>query len=349
MLDFHHMPPRRRPRPRPIDVAALAEAMRAPGNDPRQWVSFGLVSDEPIDFDPDHGPLVPCVLKPSEVEVQCRVSMQVGGNGEGEYYPFVEGDEVLVVVPGGNERGGCCIIGRLPNARTPFPQTSVAGQDPASNAFGFRRTKAPFINEAAGTITTRQAESGAFLTLDQTGTVTIANGDKSALQLSADALTLQSSDGASILQLDITGGRATLQSGSAVLTLASSTAVPATSSLVVPNVLQLSTIGAPPAEHVMTTEQMINLLSAIFNAVGTALIAAPLAPLTTASLAVFFQDPAFSAAVTAAIPLATARTQNNLVALALVAAFANSTAKPAPVPLQGQTSPGIGCTGLLAG
>lgn len=320
--------------------------MRAPGNDPRQWVSFGLVSDEPIDFDPDHGPLVPCILKPSEVEVQCRVSMQVGGNGEGEYYPFVEGDEVLVVVPGGNERGGCCIIGRLPNARTPFPQTSVAGQDPASNAFGFRRTKAPFINEAAGTITTRQAESGAFLTLDQTGTVTIANGDKSALQLSADALTLQSSDGASILQLDITGGRATLQSGSAVLTLASSSAVPATSSLVVPNVLQLSTIGAPPAEHVTTTEQMINLLSAIFNAVGAALIAAgPPGSLVGPA----FQDPAFSLAVAAAIPLAKSRTQNEAVALALVAAFANPTAKPVPVPLQGQTSPGIGCTGFLVG
>lgn len=343
------MPPRRRPRPRPIDVAALAEAMRAPGNDPRQWVSFGLVSDEPVDFDPDHGPLVPCILKPSEAEVQCRVSMQVGGNGEGEYYPFVEGDEVLVVVPGGNERGGCVIIGRLPNARTPFPQTSVAGQDPATNAFGFRRTKAPFITEAAGTITMRQAESGAFLTLDQAGTVTIANGDKSALQLSADALTLQSSDGASILQLDITGGRATLQSGSAVLTLASTTAAPATSSLVVPNVLQLSTIGAPPAEHVTTTEQVINLVSGIFNVLGAALTALGATPLTGAVLGALFEDPAFSTALAAAIPVLAQRQQNNLVALALVAAFANPTAKPAPVPLQGQTSPGIGCTGLLAG
>ncbi len=343
------MPPRRRPRTRPIDVAALAEAMRAPGNDPRQWVSFGLVSDEPIDFDPDHGPLVPCILKPSEVEVQCRVSMQVGGNGEGEYYPFVEGDEVLVVVPGGNERGGCVIIGRLPNARTPFPQESVAGQDPASNAFGFRRTKAPFINEAAGTITMRQAESGAFLTLDQTGTVTIANGDKSALQLSADALTLQSSDGASILQLDITGGRATLQSGSAVLTLASSTAVPATSSLVVPNVLQLSTIGAPPAEHVTTTEQVVNLVSGIFNVLGAALTATGATPLTGASLGAFFSDPAFSTALAAAIPALAQRQQNNLVALALVATFSNPTAKPPPIPGQGQTSPGIGCIGILAG
>lgn len=330
-------------------MSALADAMARPGNDPRQWVSFGLVDEVPVDFDPDHGPLVSVILKPSEIEVQCRVSMQVGGNGEGEYYPFVEGDEVIVAVPGGNERGGCVIIGRLSNQRTPFPQTSVAGQDPSTNAFGFRRTKAPFINEADGPVMTRQAKSGAFLSLDETGNVTLANGEKSAMQLSADALTIQSGDGKSILQLDITGGRATVQSGDAVLTLAGSNAVPSTSSIVVPSVLQFSTAGAPPAEHVMTTEQCVNLVSGIFNVLGAALTATGATPLTGASLGAFFSDPAFSTALAVAIPVLALRPQNQLVALALVAAFSSATAKPPPIPGQGQTSPGIGCTGLLAG
>ena len=344
------MPPRRRPRPRPLNLAALAEAMVRPGNDPRQWVSFGLVDEVPVDFDPDHGPLVSVILKPSEIEVQCRVSMAVGGNGEGEYYPFVEGDEVLVAVPGGNERGGCVIIGRLSNQRTPFPQESVAGQDPSTNAFGFRRTKAPFITEADGPVMTRQAKSGAFLSLDEAGNVTLANGEKSVLQLSADALTIQSGDGKSILQLDITGGRATLQSGDAVLTLAGSNAVPSTSSIVVPSVLQFSTAGAPPVEHVITTEAVVNLVSGIFNLLGTTLTALGGTPLTGAILGALFQDPAFSTTLAAAIPTVLAnRAQNQLVALALVTAFNNAAAKPPPVPALGQTSPGIGCTGLLAG
>jgi hypothetical protein len=330
-------------------MAALATALARPGNDPRQWVSIGLVSEEQIDFDVDHGPLIPVILKPSEIEIQCRVAMQVGGNGEGEYYPFVEGDEVIVLIPGGNERGGCCIVGRLPNQRTPFPQSSVAGQDPATNSFGFRRTKAPFITEAAGPLTMRQAESGAFFSLDQAGTATLSNGEKSALQLSADALTLQSGDGGSLLQLDITGGRATLQSGGAVLTLASSTAIPSTSSIVVPSVLQFSTAGAPPAEHVITTEQVVNLVSGIFNTLGVALTALGATPLTGAVLGALLEDPTFSTALAVAIPLLAQRAQNNGVALSLVAAFANPTAKPAPVPGQGQLQPGIGCTGLLAG
>jgi len=343
------MPPRRRPRARPMNLPDLANAMKGPGNDTRQWVSFGLVDEVPVDFDVDHGPLISVILKPSEVEVVCRVAMQVGGNGEGEYYPFVEGDEVIVLVPGGNERGGCVIVGRLPNQRTPFPQGSVAGQDPATNAFGFLRTKAPFICEADEPILQRQAKSGAFISLDEAGTATIANGDKSALQLSSDALTIQSGDGNSIVQLDITGGRATVQSGSAVLTLASATAVPATSSIVTPNVLQFSTAGAPPAEHVITTEAVVNLVSGILNTLGVALTALGATPLTGAVLGALLEDPAFSTALAAAIPVLAQRQQNSLVALALVAAFSNPTAKPPPVPGQGQTSPGIGCTGLLAG
>jgi len=323
--------------------------MAGPGRDTRQWLSIGLVTNEPVDFDPDHGPLVPVNLVPSEVEVQCRVAMQVSGNGEGEYYPFVEGDEVVVVVPGGNERGGCVVIGRLPNQRTPFPKDSVAGQDPATNSFGFRRTKAPYVTEAAGPITMRQAESGAFLSFDQKGTVTITNGEKSALQLSADALALQSGDGKALFQLDLTNGRATLQTGDAVLTLARATASPNASSIVVPSVLRLAAAGAPPAEHLATTEGMVNLISGIFNALGAILTPLGATPLTGASLGAIFSDPAFSVAIAAALPVLATRTQNPFVASALALIFGSPVPKPQPTPGQGQTSPGIGCTGLLGG
>jgi hypothetical protein len=196
----------------------------------------------------------------------------------------------------------------------------------------------------------RQAESGAFLSLDQAGTVTIANGEKSAIQLSADALTIQSGNGSALMQLDLSGSRATLQMGAAVLTLAGSGAVPPTSSLVTPSVLQLAAAGAPPAEHVMTTEACVNLVSGIFNALGALLNALPPAPLTTNALGALLIDPAFSTALAAAIPTIIAvRTQNPLVAAALVGVFSNPSAKPAAVPGQGQLQPGIGCTGLLAG
>lgn len=343
------MAPRRRPRPRPIDLTALAESMAGPGRDTRQWVSFGLVTEEPVDFDPDHGPLVPVNLVPSEVEVLCRVAMQVGGNGEGEYYPFVEGDEVLVLVPGGNERGGCVIVGRLPNQRTPFPQTSVAGQDPSNNNFGFRRTKAPFTTEADGPMMMRQAASGAFLSLDAAGTVTLSNGERSALQLSADALTIQSGDGRALLQLDLTGSRGTLQMGSAVLTLADSTASPATSSLVTPSVLQLAAAGAPPAEHVTTAEAVYNIFASVMAAFSAYLLTLPPAPLTTTSLAALLAPPAFSTTVLAPSVLLAVTPLNPTVAAALVAYFATASGKPPAVPGQGQVLPGLGCAGLLAG
>ena len=113
--------------------------------------------------------------------------------------------------------------------------------------------------------------------------------------------------------------------------------------------MQLSAIGAPAAEHVTTTEQVVNLVSGIFNVLGVALTALGPTPLTGAVLGALFEDPAFSTALATAIPLLAQRPQNQLVALALVAAFSNPTAKPPPIPGQGQTSPGIGCTGLLSG
>lgn len=144
-----------RPVRRPIDSATAAAAYARPGQDTRSWVSFGLVHHQDpkqiVTFDEEYGcPLVCVTLQPSGSNVHCRVSSMVAGNGEGEWHPFVEGDEVLVVLPEGHESAGPVIIGRLNNSLDKFPMDSVAGQDPTTNVFAFRRRRTPFIEEFLG-------------------------------------------------------------------------------------------------------------------------------------------------------------------------------------------------------
>src|SRR5512147_2917657 len=107
-----------------LDLDALKRAVReAPS------LSFGTVEDvDPIEFDPDRGPLVNVALQPSRLPARCRVAMSSAGAGEGDYHPLVPGDEVIVAIPGRSARGECAILGRLPNAIDSFP-SSVAGQD----------------------------------------------------------------------------------------------------------------------------------------------------------------------------------------------------------------------------
>lgn len=314
---------------RPADARAIGEAISYPGIDPRQWVSYGVVdAGEPVAFDPDYGPLVAVTLKPSEVEVTARVAMTIAGNGEGEFFPFVEGDEVLVALPGGSERADVAIIGRMSNARSKFPAGPVAGQDPSTNAFAFKRTRTPFVQEAAGPVMLRQASSEAFLSIDEKGTVTIRDGQAAGLQLSPDVFGYQNGDARFLLQLDLTGGRFTLQVDDALLVLASSSASPEASTVTVPGVLAVSTYANPAAEHALSLEAWANIMVAL------GLVMTP--PVTAAQIA---------AAITAAseTPLV------GVVGTAIVAAFAKATQKPPAVPAFGQLKPGVGSPGLLIG
>src|SRR5690242_15994679 len=102
---------------RPLDQRTAAEAFGHPGIDPRQWLCFALVdADEPVEFDAEYGPLISCTAQPGGNPLVCQLGMQIAGDGEGEYHPFVAGDTVLVAMPGGNERNAV-ILARLPNSR----------------------------------------------------------------------------------------------------------------------------------------------------------------------------------------------------------------------------------------
>lgn len=321
------------------DQRTMAEALSHPGIDPRVWFSYGLVmQDAPVEFDPEYGPLIAVELQPSGVPVNARVGMQVAGDGEGEYHPFVEGDEVAVLLEQGSERGNCLIVARCSNKRAPFPTGSVGGQDPTKNAFGFTRRRTPYVQENAGPVLLRQSESEAFLSLDEKGVITLRDGQKAALQMSPDAFGYQSGDAKYLMQLDQSGGRYTLQVDDALLTLSSSTASPNTSGMVSPGTFSLSTLANPPIEHVLTTESFCHFLTFILQQVG--LVTVPPFAVTTAQVA---------SAISTAIPLATLAPQNPLVGAALVASFGSAGQKPAGVPGLGQVSPGIGCQGFLTG
>jgi hypothetical protein len=324
---------------RPVE-AELAEIAARPGIDPRRWLTEGTVEpgDDALEFDSDFGaPLVNVTLQPSKVQVRCRVLMQAAGNGEGEWHPFVAGDHVLVGIVNGNERS-CVILGRLNNAIDKFPE-NVAGQDPRTNTFGFVRRRSPYLAEYAGPWIVRQATTGALLSIDSSGVVTVREGSGAALQLTPDVFTVQSADAKQLLQLDFTGERFTVQLGDALLTLGSS-AASGPNALVSPGPFSLTTAGNPAAEHVTTAEAVAGILTQLLLALGAAspgpIIGAALAGTAPAIVATAMT----TAGITPLLPP---------VAAAVYGAFGAATQKPPGVPGQGQLLPGLGASGLLTG
>lgn len=295
--------------------------------------------DDAIEFSEEEGaPLINVTLQPSKRQVRCRVAMAVAGNGEADWHPFVAGDLVLVEIIGGNERS-CVITGRLNNAIDKFPTGSVAGQDPTSNAFGFTRRRTPYVTEYAGPYIVRQATTGALLSIDAAGVVTLKDGSGGALQMSPDAFGYQSADATQLLQLDLTGERFTLQIGDALLTLGSSNAS-GPNALVAPGAFAIATAGNPAAEHVTTAEAVAGILTQLLLALAATspgpIIGAALAGSAPAIVATAMT----AAGVTPLLPP---------VALAVYGAFAAAPQKPPGVPSQGQLAPGLGATGLMVG
>lgn len=324
---------------RVVDFASAAAAHARPGQDTRQWVSLGIVHHEDpkqvVTFDEEYGqPLVCVQLQPSGHPVHCRISAMVAGNGEGEYHPFVKGDEVVVAIPEGYEAGNPIIIGRLNNAFDRFPMDSVAGQDPTTNVFAFRRRRTPFIEEFAGPIVLRSAISGAFLAIDKVGTVTLRDGEKNALQLSADMFGYQSADGQSILQMNMTNKQFMVQMEDAYFQISAGTAKDEVNTLLVPGAFVCGTSGNTPAEHVATAESVVLLFKAFLQLYGT--------PLGIIGPAL---DAALAGVVAAAATLSLADTP--ITAGAIAEAFATATQKPPAVGIQ--MKPGLGCAGFLVG
>lgn len=354
---------RRRRIRHPIDQRTIAEAFSGPGNDPRQWISYGRVDGQTED-DPDpcvtfdaSGPLVKVTLQPSGSPVLARVAAFVAGRGEGSYFPFVEGDEVLVALPEGSERAGPVIIGRLNNEIDTFPSGSVAGQDPTTNSFGFARTRTPWVEERAGPFLVRNALNGALLSLDNAGVVTIRGGDGEdgkavVLQLSHDAAGIQGPSSETsppefLMQLDFTGGHFLVQVKDAILSISGSTASPEVNTLSVPGSLTIGTIGNAPIEHIATVEGTANVLFHEMTSLAAAITAMGGAtPLTGASLGAAIAA-WLGAGFPAGIATAAAAPLPSTV-LAAIVAWAAAPVQKLTSPA-GQSLPGLGCPGLLGG
>ena len=307
----------RRQNARPVDQMTMAQALKGPNMDTRQWVSYGIVTaggdaEDIIVFDEEEGvPFVNVMLEPTKVPVFARVGAQIAGNGEGEWFPFVEGDEVLCAVPEGDEKAGVVILCRLNNQIDQFPMDSVAGQDPTTNTFAFQRRRTPMVNETAGPVYMRTATTGAFFSIDTAGTVTAKDGQNSALQLSPDLIGFQGpSDEETppefLMQLNLTDRQYSLQVGDAVFNISASDGTPQNNILSVPSSFTLQNTGNFAAEHVVTIEALCNILTQLGLAATTAKITSGWVELQVAAAVAAAAGTPLTPATTGAITLALA-------------------------------------------
>ncbi len=255
------------------------EAASFPGADTRQWISWGIVQDDPsggkrsVRFDDDdgqplpHGVLVDVKLEPCGVIVPCRVLMRTAGGGEGEWDPIGPGDEVLVAIPEGDERAGCAILGRASNSKDVFPR-SVAGQDTTKNSIVFRRYRSPFILESGTAIQLRNALTGSQLVLDATGGVILGSSDKHSLVMTSVGVILGLGDGSASFQLDPEKNTASIQAKGTSFLFDGSSSLFQTG-----GTLTFQTAGGGGQGHAVTLEQVVGLLLNFMNGLGTALLA----------------------------------------------------------------------------
>jgi len=319
-----------------FDAQTMREAFAGPGMDTRQWVSFGIVErggegdNSPIQFTDEYGPLVSVTLQPSNITVPCRVGAACAGNGEGEWFPFLEQDEVLVAIPEGDERAGCTIIARLNNEIDKWP-IEVAGQDPRKNNFAFRRLRTPYIIETASSYLIRSATTGAFFGISTDGRITIGNADGAYLSLNPDFIGLQDGSGSLLIQLDLQDSAVVLEGNGSKLTLSADG-----SNFVSKGTLSIGVGGGLPIQHAATIEGVINLLNNFALQIG---IQAP-GPLTGVALAGLI-IPLLNAAIAATIIPATGAITPFLPALTPVLQTQGLIKDPA-----GQ-QPGLGSSNLL--
>jgi len=262
---------------------SLASNLRELSADTRAWSSYGIVEpdgsggEHSVRFNDEsgnplpHGVLVDVKLQPSGNVVPCRVGSQCAGNGEGEYHPFMPGDEVMVMIPEGDERAGCVIICRLNQSHDVFP-TTVGGMDVTGNTLAFKRHIAPFIVEVGSGYSIRSAATGASLTVDQTGQWFLTDGDGSQLAMTADVVQLMTPDNLSGIQMNVADDVVLIKADTASFVLDDLLGSKFQSS----NVLSISTCGNPGLNHVCTTEAVMQILSgfcfALFEVFSTALV-----------------------------------------------------------------------------
>lgn len=120
---------------RTIDVRRLAEAVKSSGIDTRYWSSHGTVGTTGDDgtFNPNDDLAVhiaadsvwaDVLLEPLGQPVTCRVALGVGGKEAVIQAPIHPGDEVLVVIPGGDFTNPPTIVAILNNLGDKIPISS---------------------------------------------------------------------------------------------------------------------------------------------------------------------------------------------------------------------------------
>lgn len=310
-----------------FDAVTMGAALARPGMDPRQWVSYGLVAPQQevdgetidsVEFDDELGPLVNVRLQPSNLEVRCRIATSVAGAGEGEYVPYIENDEVLVIIPEGDEAASPVIIGRLNNSIDKFPLESIAGQDPTNNTFAFRRIRTPFIQEYASSFMIRNAAHGAFILMSDNGTITIRDGSKGALQMGPDIFSYMEGvpgevdpeatpSPQAVFQYDLTGRRISLQMDDALIQINSGDADANPGQVIIAS--QAGTFFNPGTnqgkEHFATVEGVINILEKVVLLIGPLLVPPLVGPAAVLALLTPALGTASSAPITDAALIAT--------------------------------------------
>jgi hypothetical protein len=286
-----------------FDHTTYGQAFAGPGMDTRQWVSYGFVAEDTPDARSVHfkdadgnlipeGPLVSVVLQPSGVTVVCRVAAGVAGVGEGEWFPILQRDEVIVLIPEGDEKAGPVIVGRLNNQIDTWPST-VAGADATGNTFGFRRQRPPYILETASSYLVRSAATGAQIAIDTGGQIFLNNGDGARLFLGADAAGLTTPSGDTSLQLLVDDEQIAMVAGAATSFFMGASASQFTSR----GTLGIGTSGVVSLGHAVTMEQVINLL---FNYTVFLKTTGGVASLAAVTLTSATLDAAFALMVTGA-------------------------------------------------
>ncbi len=267
-----------------FDAASMAAAFARPGIDPRQWCSMATIdadtdSARSVQFTDDdgntnpYGPLISVTLQPSGISMVCRVAGAVAGEGEADWYPFIGGDEVVVLILEGDERAGGVIVGRLNQEIDKWPLV-VGGQDATKNVFGFRRMKTPFIVETAASYLIRSALTGSQIGIDATGKVIINDGDQGNIVIGPDAIGMTSGDGETFMQLFPADKQVFLGGGAASLMIdETETKFLSTGSI------SFGTAGGPAMGSGVTAEQVVAFVINVLAVLATASswVAGPLA------------------------------------------------------------------------
>lgn len=315
-----------------MDASSTA-AFAGPGMDTRQWCSYATVDpgEGSVIFVDDKGnpspigPIVVCTLQPSGITVPCRVSSMCAGNQEGEWFPFMGGDEVLVAIPEGDERAGCTIIGRYNQSIDVFP-LKVAGMDVTKNNFAFKRLRTPYVIETSASFTIRSALTGAGLTIDPTGNCYFMSGDGHRIALNGSFLKMEAKGGVDFLQIDPTAHEVLLSAGETTQFLLGKSK----SSFFSTGTLNIGTAGFSGQGHAITAEQVLVLLQAVIIGLGAAGVAGLPTLSTPATAAVLLNAAIAAATILPILPMQPA----------LITAL-----KAPPDPLG--ENPGIGRAGLL--